>query len=72
MSTLAFSLQGNTTERTTAWEREIATYERDSAKVLDDGIKIGTFLLRLHESQLKTHLLLRVDTLKKWTGYVCS
>ena len=33
----------------------IATYERDSSKVLDDEIKIGTFLLRLPESQLKTN-----------------
>ena len=49
-------------ERITAWEREIATYERDSGKVLDDEIKIGIFLLRLPESQLKTHLLMRVDT----------
>ena len=64
MSTLSFSLQGDTTERITAWEREIATCQRDSGKVLDDEIKIGTFLLRLPESQLKTHLLIRVDTLK--------
>ena len=51
------------------WEREIATYERDSGKVLDDEIKIGSFLLRLPESQLKTHLLMRVDTLKKRTDF---
>ena len=51
--------------RITAWEREIATYERDSGKILDDEIKIGTGLLRLPESQLKTHLLMRVDKLKK-------
>ena len=56
--------------RITAWEREIATYERDSSKVLDDEIKIGTFLLP--ESQLKTHLLTRVDTLKKWTDFRCE
>ena len=55
--------------RITAWEREIATYERDSGKVLDDEIKIETFLLRLLESQLKTRLLMRVDTLKKWTDF---
>ena len=53
MSILSFSLQGDTAERITAWEREIATYERDSGKVLVDEIKIGTFLLRLSESQLK-------------------
>ena len=51
MSILSLSLQGDTTERITAWEREIATYERGSGKVLDD-----TFLLRLPESHLKTHL----------------
>ena len=39
------------------------------ARFLDDEIKIGTFLLRLPESQLKTHLLMRVDTLKKWTDF---
>ena len=72
MSILSFSLQGDTAERITAWEREIATYERDSGKVLDDEIKIGTFLLRLPESQLKTHLLMRVDTLKKWTDFRCE
>ena len=54
MSILSFSLQGDTTERVTAWEREIATYKGDNGKVLDDEIKIGTFLLRLPESQLKT------------------
>ena len=64
-SILSFSLQGDTAERIRAWEREIATYERDSGKVLDDEIKMGTFLLRLPESQLKTHLLMRVDNLKK-------
>ena len=47
MSILSFSLQGDTTERIKAWEREIATDERDSGKVLDDEIMIGTFLLRL-------------------------
>ena len=35
-SILSFSLQGDTTERITAWEREVATYERDSGKVLDN------------------------------------
>ena len=69
MSILSFSLQGDTAERITAWEGEIATYERDSGKVLDDEIKIGMFLLRLPESQLKTHLLMRVDTLRKWTDF---
>ena len=62
MPILSFSLQGDTTERITTWEREIDIYERDSGKVLDDEIKIGTFLLRSTESQLKTHLLVRVDT----------
>ena len=51
------------------WEREIATYERDSGKILDDEIKVGAVLLRLPESQLKTHLLMRVDTLKKWIDF---
>ena len=32
MSILSFSFQGDTTERITAWEREIATYERDSGQ----------------------------------------
>ena len=68
VSILSFSLQGDTTERLTAFEREIPTYERDSGKVLDDEIKIETFLLRLPQSQLKTHLLVRV-TLKKWTDF---
>ena len=69
MSILSFSLQGDTTERITAWEREIATYEQDSGKVLDDEVEIGTFLLKLSESQLKTHLLMRVETMKKWTDF---
>ena len=29
MSILSFSFQGDTTERVTAWESEIATYERE-------------------------------------------
>ena len=66
MSILSFSFQGDATDRITAWESEIATYERDSGKTLDDEIKIGTVVLRT-ESQLKTHLLMRVDKLKKWT-----
>ena len=69
MSILSFSLQGDTSERITAWEREIATCERDSGKILDYEIKIGTVLLRLPESQLKTHLLMCVDKLKKWTDF---
>ena len=35
------TFQGDTTERITAWEVEIATYERDSGKILDDEIKVG-------------------------------
>ena len=38
-------------------------------KTLDDEIKVGTVLLRLRESQLKTHLLMRVDKVKKWTDF---
>ena len=49
--------------------RETATYDRDSGKILDDEIKVGTLLLRLPESELKTHLLMRVDKLKKWTDF---
>ena len=64
MSTLSFSFQCGTAERITAWVREIATCELDSGETLDDEIKVGTVLLRLPESQLKTHLLLRVDKLK--------
>ena len=67
MSIVSFSLQGDTTDRITAREREIATYERN--KVLDGEIKIGTFLLRLPESQLKTHLLMRVDTVKNGKNF---
>ena len=55
LSILSFSLQGDTIERITACECEMATYQWDSGKVLDDEIKIGTFLPRLPESQLKTH-----------------
>ena len=54
MSILSYSFQGDTTERITAREREIATYERDSGKILDDEIKVGVVMLRLPESQLKT------------------
>ena len=53
MSILSFSFQGDTTDRITAWEREIVMYERDSGKTLDDEIKVGTVLLRLPESPLK-------------------
>ena len=63
-SILSFSLQGDTTERITAWERETAIYEGDSGKVLGDEMKVGTVSLRPPESQLKTNLLMRVDTLK--------
>ena len=41
MSILSYSFQGDTTERITAWEREIATYDRDSGNMLDDEIKVG-------------------------------
>ena len=66
---LSFSFQGDAAERITAWEREIATYERDSGKILDDEFKVGAVLLRLPESQLNTHLLMRDDKLKKWTDF---
>ena len=69
MSILSCSFQGDTTVRITAWEREIATYERDSGKIHDDEIKVGAVLLRLPESQLKTDLLMRVDKMKKWTDF---
>ena len=69
MSILSYSFQGDTTEWITAWEREIATYERDSGKFLDDEIKVGAVLLRLPKSQLKTHLLMRIDQLKKSTDF---
>ena len=49
MSILFYSFQGDTTERITAWEREMATYERDTGKTLDGEIKVGVVLLRLPE-----------------------
>ena len=70
MSILSYSFQGDTTERITAWEREIATNQRDSGKILDDEIKVGAVLLRLPESQLKNHLMMmRVHKLKKWSDF---
>ena len=66
MTILSYSFQGDATERITAWEREKATYERDSGSLTT---KSGAVLLRLPESQLKTHLLMRVDKLKKWTDF---
>ena len=69
MSILSYSFQGDATERITAQEREMATYERDSGKILDDETKVGAVLLRLPESQRKTQLLLRVHKLKKWTDF---
>ena len=69
MSILSFSSQGDTVELITAWERETATYERDSGKILDDEIKVAAVLLRLPDSQLKTNLLMRVGKLKKWTDF---
>ena len=69
VSILSFSFQGDTTERITAWEREMATYERDSGKILDDEIKVGAVSLILPESQLQTELLMRVDKLRKWTDF---
>ena len=68
MSILSYSFQGDTAERITAWEREIATCEA-VARFLMNEIKVGAVLLRLPESQLKTHLLIRVDKLKKWTDF---
>ena len=50
-------------------EREIATYERDSGTILDDEIKVVAVSLRLPESPLNTHLLMRVDKLKKCTDF---
>ena len=49
MSILSYSFQGDATERITAWEREMAKYERDSGKILDDEIKVGAVLLRLRD-----------------------
>ena len=66
VSILSFSVQGVTIERLIAWEPEMVTYERISGKILDHEIKNGTVLLRSPESQLKTHLLMR---LKKWTDF---
>ena len=43
MSILSYSFQGDATERITA-EREIATCERDSGKILDDEIKVGAVM----------------------------
>ena len=52
MSVLSYSFQGDATERVTTWEREMATCDLDSGKVLDDEIKVGAVLLRLPKSQL--------------------
>ena len=69
VSILSFSLQGDTAERITVCEREIATFERDSGKVFDNEIKVGTFLLRLPNHSRKHILPMRVDTFKKWTDF---
>ena len=47
---LSYNLQGDLLERLVAWGRDIAVYERDANKKLDDDFKIGTFMLRLRET----------------------
>ena len=69
MQILSYNLQGDLLERLAAWERDIAVYERDAQKKLDDDFKIGTFMLRLPESTLKTHLLVKVDSIEKWVDF---
>ena len=65
MSILSFSFLGDTTERITAWERETATYERDSGKFLDDEIKVGAVLLRFARITVENNLLMRVGQTEK-------
>ena len=69
MSVLSFSLQGDTAERITAWAREIATYERDSGKVLDDENQDWNVSAQVARITAENHLLMRVDTVKKGTGF---
>ena len=69
MAILSFNFSGDLVERMGAWEREIGLYEAAAEKVLDDEMRIGTFLLRIPESPMKTHLLLRVDTLTRWADF---
>ena len=68
MSILSYSFQGDIIERVTAWEREIATYERDSGKIIDDEIKVGA-VAQIARITVENHLLMCVDKLKKWTDF---
>ena len=69
MSILSYTFQCDATERITAWEREMAKYERDSGKIFDDEIKVGAVLLRLRESQLKNHFADACRQTEKWTDF---
>ena len=85
MSILSFSLQGDTTERITAWEREIATNERGSGKILDEpflggilsNIPAHTFSIVRRKCVLdaalgatvQLHRGFLIAMLKKWTNF---
>eukprot|EP00971_Amphidinium_carterae_P119114 2359761-Amphidinium_carterae.1 len=69
MNLMAYNFAGDVIERMTSWEREVGIYESASGKKLDDEARIGIILLRLPDSPLKTHLLMRVDTLQAWADF---
>eukprot|EP00971_Amphidinium_carterae_P122217 2419924-Amphidinium_carterae.1 len=66
---MAYNFAGDVVERMTSWEREVGIYESASGKKLDDEARIGIILLRLPDSPIKTHLLMRVDTLQAWADF---
>ena len=63
MSILSYSFQGDATERITVWEREIATYERDSGKIPDEN-QGWCSVAQIVRITVENHLLMRVDKLK--------
>ena len=66
---MSFDFSGDTIARLEAFERELMTYERASAEVVTDGIRIGVVLQRMEESALKQHLLLNSERLVRWVDF---
>ena len=68
MEILAFSFEGDPTERIQRFERDVFRYEESSGEKVTENVRIGVVLRNMPKGPLQEHLIMNADRLKTWAA----
>ena len=66
LSLLQFDFSGDMLAKLEAFERDLALYDQASGEKISDGLRVGTVLNRVTDTELATHFLLNSERFQTW------